>query len=90
VDESNERKQTPLHWAAMAGNLKTVKELLKLKADYNAQDDKALSPMHWAAMTGHEAVVRLVPPSPLFLIFFIYFKFVTFFYCGKYKTANKV
>lgn len=38
VDLQDETAKTPLHWAALRGNIKTVELLLKYKASVNALD----------------------------------------------------
>mmetsp|Transcript_1131 Transcript_1131/g.2450 ORF Transcript_1131/g.2450 Transcript_1131/m.2450 type:complete len:196 (+) Transcript_1131:3-590(+) len=55
----NEDK-TPLHWAAMYGNVGVATSLLNKGADINAQDSHGWSAIHFAASEGHEPMVRLL------------------------------
>mmetsp|Transcript_15115 Transcript_15115/g.36702 ORF Transcript_15115/g.36702 Transcript_15115/m.36702 type:complete len:314 (+) Transcript_15115:57-998(+) len=50
--------RTALRWAAWAGHVDTVKELLCLGADVNAADPDGWSALHEAAVYGHTDVVE--------------------------------
>ena len=52
-----EARQTPLHFAAIKGDTRTVAALVNAGADLNAQDTDGRTPMHWAAMRGHAKAV---------------------------------
>jgi hypothetical protein len=51
---------TPLHAAALAGNIALVKLLLAAGAQVNARDAYDDTPMHSATGWGHEAVIKLL------------------------------
>jgi len=51
---------TPLHIAAMYGNLELVDLLLKYGADANAKTDHAVTPLHLAASWGRADVVKML------------------------------
>lgn len=52
-------KQTPLHLAAMSGQLGVCSSLLKLRADITATDCHGQTPLHLAAENDHSEVVQL-------------------------------
>ena len=52
---SNEH--TPLHVAAMQGNVDVVLTLLHFSADLSARDTERRTALHWAAVGGHAALV---------------------------------
>eukprot|EP00754_Rhynchopus_humris_P010864 Rhum_TRINITY_DN14179_c9_g1::Rhum_TRINITY_DN14179_c9_g1_i1::g.72309::m.72309/K10380/ANK; ankyrin len=65
VDARDGNKQTPLHRAAKAGHLKTVKVLLAQKALAHATEDldrEGRTPLHYAAMAGHAEIAGIVQP----------------------------
>eukprot|EP00794_Sanderia_malayensis_P004801 gene4801-5428_t len=52
-------KRTPLHLAALNGQLEMVGKLLELKADPNSTDANGYTPLHVAAEDNHPQVVRM-------------------------------
>src|SRR5690348_9090448 len=52
--------RTPLHYAAVAGDVGLVTELLVASADANAVDDDGWTPLHFAAQKGVAEIVRLL------------------------------
>ncbi|KAL9976144.1 hypothetical protein ACROYT_G013400 [Oculina patagonica] len=56
----NEKGETPLHEAAIAGNSQRVKELLEKGADVNARDYCGWLPIHEACNHGHLDVAKLL------------------------------
>ncbi|XP_048059090.1 transient receptor potential cation channel, subfamily N, member 1 isoform X2 [Megalobrama amblycephala] len=59
VDALSLRKQTPLHLAAISGQLDVCSSLLNLKADITAVDIHGQTPLHLAAENDHSEVVKL-------------------------------
>jgi ankyrin repeat protein len=51
---------TPLHLAAMSGNMDVVGLLLLSKGDVNATDDKGWTPLHYAAANSSDEVAGLL------------------------------
>lgn len=51
---------TPLSWAAMIGDLKTVSELIKLGVDVNLANKDDTTALHGAAFLGRDAIVKLL------------------------------
>jgi hypothetical protein len=52
---------TPLHRAAIAGDLAEVQKWVAVKGvDINARDNIGRTPLYWASANGHESVVRLL------------------------------
>ncbi len=51
---------TPLHQAALDGNLMAVRLLVSNGADVNRQDDDTWTPLHAACAEGHTHIVRYV------------------------------
>lgn len=52
---------SPMHWAAINGNLEVVKYLLELKANpLDCYNQRLQRPIHWAATKGHVDVVKLL------------------------------
>ena len=51
---------TPLHRAAMNGQVEAVRALLKAGADVNAQDKYEVTPLHFAAYSGHDKAVHVL------------------------------
>lgn len=60
VDTCDNRKWTPLMFAAFNGNEEVVTLLLKSRANINYKDHAGYSPLHWAAFNGHVKVVQLL------------------------------
>ena len=59
LNARDERKRTPLHWAASHNkNPEVLKVLLAAGAGVNAQDEWKSTPLHWAAVRGNSAVVK--------------------------------
>ena len=56
----NEKGETPLHVAAIDGNVKQVKKLLADKHPVNMRDYGGWTPLHEAANNGHHEVVQLL------------------------------
>lgn len=54
-----QKKQTPLHLAAEAGQLEVCDTLLQLGADTNATNDAGQKAVHVAAMRNNSEVVKL-------------------------------
>jgi ankyrin repeat protein len=54
---STKHGASPLHFAAMYGNLSLCKLLIRYQADVNQLDMKCLTPLMLAAQYGHQAVV---------------------------------
>jgi ankyrin repeat protein len=50
-------EHTPLHVAAMEGNIDVVLTLLHFSADASARDTERRTALHWAAARGHAALV---------------------------------
>ncbi|XP_011705430.1 PREDICTED: receptor-interacting serine/threonine-protein kinase 4-like, partial [Wasmannia auropunctata] len=59
IDVLTLRKQTPLHLAAGAGQLKVCKLLLELGASIDATDDQGQKPIHAAVMNNYTEVAQL-------------------------------
>lgn len=60
VNEKDVEKVTPLHCAAIGGQITTVLKLIAAGADVNAQDMRGQPPLYWAAYRGHSAIVQLL------------------------------
>ncbi|XP_064476946.1 tonsoku-like protein [Ornithodoros turicata] len=54
----NYKGETPLHLAAIEGNLKRVRQLLKLNHSVNVRDNCGWTPLHEAANHGHLEVCK--------------------------------
>ncbi|VDD89908.1 unnamed protein product [Enterobius vermicularis] len=52
--------RTPLHYAAMEGNIRAARELITFNADVTAKDRNGMTPLHTAAAYGSLLVVRLL------------------------------
>jgi hypothetical protein len=59
-----ENKASPLHFAAIAGNLENVKLILKQtkhkEALVNAQDEMGNAPLHMVALSGNVEVIKVL------------------------------
>ena len=65
VSSLDGNRQTPLHRAAKAGHLKTVKVLLAQKTLTRAAegpDVEGRTPLHYAAIAGHAEIAKIVQP----------------------------
>lgn len=60
IDITNKKKRTPLHHAAIHGNVAVVTVLLKQGAAMDKHDGIGCTALHHAAQQGHEDVVRLL------------------------------
>ena len=56
----NNRKQTPLHFAARNGNLTISQLIIENVKDKNPKDDYGITPLHMAARNGHLSVCQLI------------------------------
>ncbi|XP_025833800.1 serine/threonine-protein phosphatase 6 regulatory ankyrin repeat subunit A [Agrilus planipennis] len=59
IDILTLKKQTPLHLAAGAGQIKVCRLLLDLGANIDATDDQGQKPIHAACQNNHSEVVQL-------------------------------
>uniref|UniRef100_A0A3P8Z511 Ion transport domain-containing protein n=1 Tax=Esox lucius TaxID=8010 RepID=A0A3P8Z511_ESOLU len=59
IDSLSLRRQTPLHLAAVSGQLDVCSSLLTLGADVTATDIHGQTPLHLAAENDHSEVVKL-------------------------------
>jgi len=60
INTKNCLGETPLHVAAIRGDVKAIKALIKAGADINAQGEHHYSPLHEAVEQGNSEVVRLL------------------------------
>ncbi|XP_028659535.1 ankyrin repeat domain-containing protein 12 isoform X3 [Erpetoichthys calabaricus] len=60
VNKRNERGETPLHMAAIRGDVKQVKELISLGADVNVKDFAGWTPLHEACNMGYYEVAKVL------------------------------
>ncbi|XP_036412693.1 ankyrin repeat domain-containing protein 12 isoform X2 [Colossoma macropomum] len=60
VNKRNERGETPLHMAAIRGDVKQVKELIGLGADVNVKDFAGWTPLHEACNLGYCDVAKVL------------------------------
>ena len=60
-ENPNETKQTPMHFIAMVGNIKTAKNYLKTNHNIeNTENGLGLTPMHYAARNGYLLICELI------------------------------
>nr|XP_057917458.1 ankyrin repeat domain-containing protein 12 isoform X2 [Doryrhamphus excisus] len=60
VNKRNERGETPLHMAAIRGDVKQVRELISLGADVNVKDFAGWTPLHEACNLGYYDVAKVL------------------------------
>lgn len=60
VNKRNERGETPLHTAAIRGDVKQVKELISLGANVNVKDFAGWTPLHEACNVGYYDVAKIL------------------------------
>ncbi|XP_068003702.1 ankyrin repeat domain-containing protein 12 isoform X1 [Melanerpes formicivorus] len=60
VNKRNERGETPLHIAAIRGDVKQVKELIRLGANVNVKDFAGWTPLHEACNVGYYDVAKVL------------------------------
>ncbi|XP_068093280.1 ankyrin repeat domain-containing protein 12 isoform X2 [Hyperolius riggenbachi] len=60
VNKRNERGETPLHMAAIRGDLSQVKELIRLGANVNVKDFAGWTPLHEACNMGSYEVAKVL------------------------------
>ena len=51
---------SPIHEAALMGNIEAVKQYLAAGTDVNAKNDRGRTPLHDAAINGHYAIAELL------------------------------
>lgn len=56
----NDEGRTPLHWAAIKGNLRLIKFLVKMGATVEAMDKSNKMPLNWAEIMNHTDVVSFL------------------------------
>ncbi|KAM4027331.1 ankyrin repeat domain-containing protein 12 [Anomaloglossus baeobatrachus] len=60
VNKRNERGETPLHMAAIRGDISQVKELIRLGANVKVKDFAGWTPLHEACNMGYYDVAKLL------------------------------
>uniref|UniRef100_A0A8C6YMG1 Ankyrin repeat domain-containing protein 12 n=1 Tax=Nothoprocta perdicaria TaxID=30464 RepID=A0A8C6YMG1_NOTPE len=60
VNKRNERGETPLHMAAIRGDVKQVKELISMGANVNVKDFAGWTPLHEACNVGYYDVAKVL------------------------------
>ena len=80
VNETNASKQTPLHTAAIEGQLTILLYLIeKKKCDVNAKDRDGWTPLHCACHSGHLEIVDQLISHDANLNFETSMEYFTFF-----------
>ncbi len=54
ADDQDSEGKTPLHHAAISGNIKIAKKLLEINADIESNDNSGKTPLYYAALHGKE------------------------------------
>lgn len=57
IDEADNIKCTPLHWAAYQGDILSVNALLHYGADVTKEDKNLMTPLHWGFIRGYKSVL---------------------------------
>ena len=60
INVKNSSGRTPLHLAALKGNITIVEYLLTKGAEINVKDNRGYTPLHWAVQYGRKDVVALL------------------------------
>ncbi|XP_042877568.1 transient receptor potential cation channel subfamily A member 1 homolog [Penaeus japonicus] len=60
LDAQDKYGQTPLHFAAMTGNLRAARDLIKCGAQVEIEDNQQMTPIMVAATYGYVDIVRLL------------------------------
>ncbi|XP_072770509.1 BRCA1-associated RING domain protein 1 [Nerophis lumbriciformis] len=63
MKKKNHKGETPLHLAAIKGDVEAVQKLLEQGADPNLKDNAGWTPLHEACNLGHVAVVQVLLSS---------------------------
>ena len=60
VNLNNNKKDTPVLWAARGNHIGTVRSLIRLGAKLNHQNDKGSTPFYWAVRYGFEDMAKVL------------------------------
>lgn len=58
-NHQDQEDKTPLHYAAIKGNVEIAQILLEAGADPNAKDPLDYTPLHFASQYGHPEIIQL-------------------------------